>query len=707
MLPGMMWKCLVCFVWSLVPSTAFQSKPRASSASIGSSRNERSHFLTAVKRKPNVLPDLSQSEFPPLPAEPYDLIVLGSGPGGEAAAVQAARLGASVAVIETKKSFGGPTGLTSKAVREAAKQINQAVTNVGGDRRRQTRRMWKLRFPALRAQAEVLQAAETRDRLSKNLIDLYIGRAEILPDSKRTKGEKGEVAVRVCRPTACIDIPAHHVCIATGSRPNRPPKLRSGSMLPFKKGVVVDATEMGTITELPDSCAIIGGGVIAVEYANVLAGLGVGVSLLCKDEEFMPFLSEELRVELRQRMIRDRVLFVTAPIKRIDIGATDDKIRVQLEQPPKNPPPNSKNASPAGEDGLAEGLRRLFQLPQKPDNKKAKTITGAPPTDLHSKAGATDADAAAPPKPKPKPKPEPAQPRRLRVDLVLYSGGRDANTETLGCADAGVDLARYGRIKVDGSFRTSNPRVYAVGDVTGPPGLASSAQMGGRAVASYLFKDKMQRLRQYMLETSTDLEDVVDDPFFAAEAESASGAQRTSEQLQLEAETAKLGSDDSLATEGDKAESLFEKVAGAPLTLWTIPEISSVGLTEEEAIDEGLRTASQGGSLVTGYAYFKDIARGRLSGGDAAGFLKLVSRADEPTRHVVIGVQIIGEGANELIQMGSILIQSKSTLEEVSNTPFAAVTLSALYQVAADDGLCNSPYNLQRHPMRDQAYQEK
>lgn len=46
---------------------------------------------------------------------------------------------------------------------------------------------------------------------------------------------------------------------------------------------------------------------------------------------------------------------------------------------------------------------------------------------------------------------------------------------------------------------------------------------------------------------------------------------------------------------------------------------------------------------VTGYAYFKDIARGRLSGGDSAGFLKLVSRADDPSRHVVIGVQIIGE----------------------------------------------------------------
>lgn len=69
-----------------------------------------------------------------------------------------------------------------------------------------------------------------------------------------------------------------------GCRPNRPSKMRSGSRLPFMKGVVVDATEMGTITDLPNACAIIGGGVIAVEYANVLAGLGVGVSLLCKDE---------------------------------------------------------------------------------------------------------------------------------------------------------------------------------------------------------------------------------------------------------------------------------------------------------------------------------------------------------------------------------------------------------------------------------------
>ena len=61
------------------------------------------------------------------------------------------------------------------------------------------------------------------------------------------------------------------------------------------------------------------------------------------------------------------------------------------------------------------------------------------------------------------------------------------------------------------------------------------------------------------------------------------------------------------------------------------------------------------------------------------------------TSHVIIGVHIIGEGANELIQLGSILVHSQSTLEMVSKTPFAAVTLSGIFQMACDDALLNSP----------------
>ena len=85
------------------------------------------------------LPNLSQRSFPTVPLEGYDLVVLGSGPGGEAAAVRSAQLGARVAIVEKRSTFGGPTGLTSKAVREAAQRICRAVDQVGGDRRRQVK----------------------------------------------------------------------------------------------------------------------------------------------------------------------------------------------------------------------------------------------------------------------------------------------------------------------------------------------------------------------------------------------------------------------------------------------------------------------------------------------------------------------------------------------------------------------------------------
>jgi len=130
------------------------------------------------------LPDLSQTAFPEqVGDEPYDLIVLGSGPAGETAGCKAAQLGQKVAIIEIKKAFGGPTGLTSKAVREAAKRILKTVDQVGGDRMKQIKRLWGKRFPALKSEAEVYQAAETRDRLVKNDCDLYIGSGLMVKDT--------------------------------------------------------------------------------------------------------------------------------------------------------------------------------------------------------------------------------------------------------------------------------------------------------------------------------------------------------------------------------------------------------------------------------------------------------------------------------------------------------------------------------------------
>ena len=72
----------------------------------------------------------------------------------------------------------------------------------------------------------------------------------------------------------------------------------------------------------------------------------------------------------------------------------------------------------------------------------------------------------------------------------------------------------------------------------------------------------------------------MDDPFFKAEAESPAGVHRTSEELR-----------------GGRAGSIFDTEMVAPLTLWTIPEIASVGLSEEQAYESGMRKSSQGGSM--------------------------------------------------------------------------------------------------------------
>jgi len=91
--------------------------------------------------------------------------------------------------------------------------------------------------------------------------------------------------------------------------------------------------------------------------------------------------------------------------------------------------------------------------------------------------------------------------------------------------------------------------------------------------------------------------------------------------------------------------------------------------------------------LQEGFGYFYASARGRLTG-DMDGFVKVLAYNNPYTgEHPIIGVEIFGDGANELIQLASILLQTGATLEQVAATPFAAVTLSGLFQTASDDCL--------------------
>jgi NAD(P) transhydrogenase len=612
-----------------------------------------------AKVKGSDLPNLGQSAFPE-PAELYDLIVVGAGPGGEAAAVRAAQLGARVALVERKSSFGGPSGLTSKAVRESAKRIVKAVdqilvenavsrTKVAG-KRKKIAGLWKRKFGAMKSEAEVMQVAETRDRLERNGIDLFIGNCNFVDgagefglnyydnegEASSANSEGSNLTLRVCRPGVCVDLVAKHACVATGSRPNRPremdqrwarlPENRSVS-IPFRRGVVMDATEIGSLPRLPaQAAAVIGGGVIAVEYATVLAELGVGVSLICPPQNFMPFLDQELRAKLKRAMKKNHVLFVEEAVSAINLeesGRGDDeagtvRAKVSLE---------------ARILGKGEAKRKL---------------------------------------------PE----RKLSVDLILYSGGRNANSEGLGLDAVGVELGKYGRVQVDEDFSTTAKQnvgysIFAIGDVIGG-GLASTATQQARSLAEQIFGARSTEKQQSPSggaatawgekEADVDIEGGGDDFFLPVTAPLAKQCDETSEEMTLFGDLKGRSATD------------------APLTLWTIPEIASVGFTMEQALSKATTQACKD-SIVTGYAYFKDMARGRLSG-EREGFLKIVAWKETPGQgHTLAGVHILGEGANELIQTGSILIHANVTLQQISMTPFAAVTLSGLYQMACDDAL--------------------
>lgn len=117
---------------------------------------------------------------------------------------------------------------------------------------------------------------------------------------------------------------------------------------------------------------------------------GVGVSLVCKETEFLPFLEPELKEALRRRMRRDHVLFVTENVRSIEIDDESKCVKVSIE-----PPASVQSIKSTATENTSE-----------PDQNLVDTVEKRPRLNRVE--------------------------RRLRVDLVLYSGGRDANSENLG-----------------------------------------------------------------------------------------------------------------------------------------------------------------------------------------------------------------------------------------------------------------------------------
>ena len=241
----------------------------------------------------------------------YDLIVIGSGPSGRRAAIQGAKLGRSVLVVEKGRRVGGVSVHTGTI---PSKTLRETVLNLSGWRERGFYgRSYRVKQD-IAASDLVARLHKTLDhevevlehQFSRNAVRTARGEARFLdPHTIEVTSDKGETRAHT---TA-------FVLIACGTRPFRP------DYVPFDGSSVFDSDEVVDLPRLPRSLAVIGAGVIGVEYATIFSALDVAVTLIEPRPTFLDFIDREL-IEEFTHDLRDRnvALRLGSEVTGIDIG---------------------------------------------------------------------------------------------------------------------------------------------------------------------------------------------------------------------------------------------------------------------------------------------------------------------------------------------------------------------------------------------------
>jgi NAD(P) transhydrogenase len=212
--------------------------------------------------------------------------------------------------------------------------------------------------------------------------------------------------------------------------------------------------------------------------------------------------------------------------------------------------------------------------------------------------------------------------QEVKAETALFAAGRRGVVEGLGLEKAGLGVNQRGNIDVNDQYQTGVQHIYAAGDVIGFPALASTSMEQGRVAMCHAFGFPYK--------------------------------QRLASQL--------------------------------PMGIYTIPEISAVGETEESCREKKI-------DYEVGRAKYANNARGQIIG-DLSGILKLIFRRDNKQ---LLGVQILGESATELIHLGMAVLEAGGTIDTFIELVFNYPTLSEMYKYAAYDGLGN----LAGHKLRD------
>ena len=226
-----------------------------------------------------------------MPPNAYDIVVVGSGPAGQKAAIQGAKAGKKVVLIEQEQGIGGNCvyrgTIPSKTLRETALQFERLKrsSEVFEGRLRLDVPMSVL----LHRLDEVVKAHECymADQLTRNSVTYRHGRARFLsPHEVELETIDG----------ACQALRADTIVLATGSRPRSIPEI------PVDHEHVLDSDSILSMIYLPRSLTVLGGGVIACEYASTFALLGVEVTLIDRAQRPLSFMDAEI-VEVFQRSI--------------------------------------------------------------------------------------------------------------------------------------------------------------------------------------------------------------------------------------------------------------------------------------------------------------------------------------------------------------------------------------------------------------------
>src|SRR5262245_13075983 len=246
----------------------------------------------------------------------FDLICIGSGPAGQRAAIQAAKLGKKVAVIEKQRFVGGmcvDTGtIPSKTFREAVRRVYSRPGLELADPFATRSRVRPTMQELLGHVGRVIQReiGMIHDALTRNDVAVVHGCASFVnPHTVQVDTGEGQRLLT-----------ADHFLIAVGTHPSKPPEVE------IDRQTILTADEILHLNHLPRTMAVVGAGVIGIEYASMFAALGVQVTVIDQRPRPLEFLDGEIVDELIHQMRKSDVTFRCGDaVERIEIFHTPQR----------------------------------------------------------------------------------------------------------------------------------------------------------------------------------------------------------------------------------------------------------------------------------------------------------------------------------------------------------------------------------------------